>query len=613
MASVRAFRKCGPAGRILDCSFATSGDLKERFSTVTGCRSYGGKNASVNQVPPLENYNIFTSDLPLQTYTKTFSNKKNDIEAENVLSEIGKALGTKEYLEHGRLANAHPPLLKAYDRYGNRINEAEFHPSYHSLMKFAMENKIHCLPWSREEESEERPGSHVSRSALMYMLNQVESGVCCPISMTYAVVPVLREHMEAFPKDDYVQGWLSLLTHGSYDGRNIPSFEKNSVTFGMAMTEKQGGSDVQANVTYAIPLESGNQTGGREFVLHGHKWFCSAPMCDAFLTLAKVSNPESGSLGGDRVSCFLVPRWTPNGNRNRMDVMRLKEKMGNRSNASSEIEYNGAWAVMLGPEGRGVQTIIEMVHHTRLDCLVCSSSFMRQATSLAIHHATYRKVFGRLIIEQPIMQNVLADIALETEAAAILAFRVAQTFDSTNEREKKLGRIATAVAKYFICKKAPTLVYEAMECHGGNGYVEEAPLARLYREAPLPSIWEGSGNVICLDVLRAVRKDPGTIQILLEYLRDYSTTNETYTKSYLSLERDIKAMERDTIPSDIRSIVDRMAIVLQARLLLEHSPAFISECFVESRLSQNLRGMNYGTLPSSFNFPKIIRRASPNQ
>jgi putative acyl-CoA dehydrogenase len=433
----------------------------------------------VNQSPPLGDYNAFDSDQPL---IEAVSREAPAWVAEHC-RRFGAVVGSARVQELGFLANRYPPELKAFDRYGQRIDEVVYHPAYHELMTLALEHDCHAIAWRRQSE-----GGAAAHIALMYLLTQPEQGVCCPVTMTHAVVPALRQQPALAAE------WEPRILSNRYDPRFLPPAEKASVTFGMAMTEKQGGSDVRANTTQAVSL--GQPGAGQPYALTGHK-FCSAPMSDAFLTLAQT--PEG-------LSCFLVPRWRPDGTRNRFLIQRLKDKLGNRSNASSEIEYQDTFAVMVGEPGRGVSTIIEMVHQTRLDAATAPVGMMRQALLQALHHTRYRRAFGAPLIEQPLMRNVLADLALEVEAGTALVMRVARAFDQSagSERERLFARIATAVTKFWTNKRSAEFIYEAMECLGGSGYVEESILPRLYREAPVNSIWEGSGNVICCSTTRSI-------------------------------------------------------------------------------------------------------------
>jgi putative acyl-CoA dehydrogenase len=537
-----------------------------------------------NQPPPLHYYNLFKEDkVLLEGLTREGAQW-----AEERVSAFGELMGTPAMIELGFQANRNPPCLKTHDRYGNRIDEVEFHPAYHSLMKAAMKAELHALPWN-----EPKPGTHVARAALMYLMTQVEGGVLCPISMTFASLPSLRHQPEV------AREWEPRIRSNEYDQRFIPAQRKYSATIGMAMTEKQGGSDVRANTTIARPVGDGGS--GREYELTGHKWFCSAPMCDAFLTLAQTDRG---------LSCFLVPRWLPDGTRNRFFIQRLKDKLGNRSNASSEIEYNGTYALMIGKEGRGVATIIDMVSHTRLDCLISSAGLMRQAVAQATHHAAHRSAFGHLLADQPLMQNVLADLALESEAATLAMLRLARAYDESrdNESARPFARIATAVLKYWVCKRTPEHVYESLECHGGGGYVEESIMPRLYREAPLSSIWEGSGNVICLDILRAMEREPETLEMLLEELSLTRGADSRLDKFIDELRKDLSDLSNLEVTA--RIIAGRMAVALQASLLITNSPSFVADAFCASRL-ESVHGRTYGTLSPDTDFKAIIKRARP--
>lgn len=476
--------------------------------------------------------------------------------ARDEVRAFGNALGRDEVLELGRLANRFPPELKLFDRYGRRIDEVEFHPAYHRLMAIAMDAQVHARGWR-----DAKPGAQVARTALAYLMNQVESGVCCPMAMTCAIVPALRN------EPALAKRWEPRFTATDYDARAIPASEKRACTAGMAMTEKQGGSDVRANTTRAEPLDAARS----EFRLTGHKWFCSAPMSDAFLTLAYT---EAG------LTCFFVPRWTPDGQRNAIQLQRLKDKLGNRSNASSEIEYDGAWAQRVGPEGRGVATIIDMVQQTRLDCVLGSAGLLRQATLQAAHHARNRTAFQKKLIDQPAMRAVLADLVLEAEASTWLALRLGAAVEDPAQRA--LARVGTAIGKFWVCKRAPHAVYEAMECLGGAGYVEESALPRLYREAPVNSIWEGSGNVIALDVLRAFGREPESVAALEEELGAARGAYGAYDRALATTFAALS--DKEDAERRARFFAEKLALLLQASLLIRHAPGAIAEAFIAWRL-----------------------------
>jgi putative acyl-CoA dehydrogenase len=536
-----------------------------------------------NQPPPLRGYNMYLENPPLREAAR----REGADWAEQRLVELGAEAGG-EPLEWGRLANENPPVLKTHDRYGNRIDEVEFHPAWHWLMEMSVKHGTHALPWR-----EPRPGAHTARAALMLSGSAVESGHGCPISMTYACVPALRKQPEV------AEEWVPRLMSLSYDKRLVPPEEKSGALCGMAMTERQGGSDVRANTTLARPLNGGG--GGAEYELTGHKWFCSAPMCDVFLVLAQTD-------GG--LSCFLLPRFTPDGSRNRFHINRLKDKLGNRSNASSEIELDAAWARMVGEEGRGVPTIIEMVNHTRLDCVLGSAGLVRAAVAEATHHAAHRSAFGKLLIDQPLMQNVLADLCIESEAATLTAMRLARAYDESahDEEQALLKRLATAVSKYWICKSAVWVVGEALECLGGNGYVEESGMPRIFRETPLNSIWEGSGNVNALDVLRAMVRTPAAVDAFFGEVA-LGAGAEPRLDSYVgALKRDLSDL--DDIEFRARRVVERMAIALQASVLVRHGDPAVADAFCATRLAGD-HGRSLGTLPSGVDAARIVERHQP--
>ncbi len=542
--------------------------------------SYAETHEVLNQVPPLDGANLYRLDLPLQEWVRRYQSGW----AESRLDAYG-ALAGGPLMAAGFLANENRPVFRSHDRYGHRIDLVEFHPAYHELMRTAIEHGIPSLPWT-----DPQPGAHVARAALMYLHNQAEAGSSCPLTMTFASVPVLRLQPEI------AEQWLPRVLATEYDPRNVPVERKAGATLGMAMTEKQGGTDVRANTTRAHPIGAGGP--GQPYELVGHKWFCSAPMCDAFLTLAQT---DKG------LSCFLLPRHRPDGTRNAFYIQRLKNKLGNWSNASSEVEYRGALAWMIGEEGRGVPTIIEMVGMTRFDCMIGSSSLMRQALTQALHHCTHRHVGGRALIEQPLMRNVLADLALESEAALALTLRMGRALDNPHdEREVRFARLVTAVGKYWICKRAPEMIAEASECLGGAGYVEDTILPRLYREAPVNSIWEGSGNVQCLDVLRALSKEAGVLDTLFDELADGH--GDARLKAHI--ERLGMAL-RDTDDTQYRArqLTEDIAVALQAGLLLEAGNAAVSDAFIASRLEG--RGGGYGTLSRGLDIQAVLERSTP--
>ena len=535
-----------------------------------------------NQPPPLQGHNVFDANVPLVEAVE----REGAGWHVDALRELGRIAGG-EAAVWGAQANENPPELHTHDRYGNRIDEVEFHPAWHQLLTIAVGYAVHSLPWR-----EQRPGAHAARAAMMMTMSEAESGSGCPISMTYAAVPALRAQPEI------AADWTPMLTSTEYDPRLLPLSQKTGALCGMAMTEKQGGSDVRANTTYATPI--GPEGGGQPYELVGHKWFCSAPMSDAFLVLAQT---ERG------ISCFLLPRVLPDGQRNNFRIQRLKDKLGNRSNASSEVEFDRTFAIMIGEPGRGVPTIIEMVNHTRLDCVLGSTGLIRRATAEATHHANYRSAFGNRLIEQPLMKNVLADLCLESEAATITAMRLARAFDEadSSDQERSFKRVATAISKYWICKSATWHVAEALECLGGNGYVEASGMPRLYRESPLNSIWEGSGNVNCLDVLRAMGRDPSTFEAWLAEV-EISSGHPELDQFVGELKNDLS--DAGSIELRARSIVERMGIALQASLLLRHGDEAVAQTFCRTRLG-HAGGRAYGTLPPGTDFDRIIDRHLP--
>jgi len=538
---------------------------------------YAETHEVTNQVPPLEGSNLYLRDPPLQEWLRRYGSN-----AEAELEHYG-ALAGGPLMSAGFLANENKPIFKSHDRYGHRIDLVEFHPAYHQLMRTAIEHGLVAMPWDGSCKA-----GHVTRAGLYYLHAQAEIGSGCPLTMTFASVPALRLQSELAGL------WQPKILSRQYDPRNVPMSEKAGVTIGMAMTEKQGGTDVRANTTRAYPV--GTPGRGQAYELVGHKWFCSAPMCDAFLTLAQT---DKG------LTCFLLPRHRPDGERNQFYIQRLKNKLGNWSNASSEVEFRGALAWMVGEEGRGVPTIIEMVAMTRFDCMLGSSALMRQALTQAVHHCSYRKVGGQLLRDQPLMQNVLADLALESEAALALTLRMGRALDNSHdEREHKFARLVTAVGKYWICKRAPAMINEAAECMGGAGYIEDTILPRLYREAPVNSIWEGSGNVQCLDVLRALAKEPGVIEVLFDEL-DGGRGDERLAALVDRLKQNLDG--HDALAYRARQIAQDMALALQAKLLLASGNTLVAEAFIASRLGEG--GRVYGTLPRGIDAPALIARA----
>ncbi|MEO6509634.1 MAG: acyl-CoA dehydrogenase family protein [Nocardioides sp.] len=521
-----------------------------------------------NQAPPLVGHDVVTSDTALvEAVTRHAS-----AEVAQELSALGREAGSAEAREHGMLANAHQPELTTHDRYGNRVDEVVFHPSWHWLMTRGVGHGLQAAPWESDS-----PSAHVRRAAGFFAWSQTEPGHGCPISMTYAAVPALRVD------EQLAKEWTPALASTTYDPGIRPVSEKAGALAGMGMTEKQGGSDVRANVTEARPTG----TEG-EYTLHGHKWFTSAPMNDVFLMLAQA--PEG-------LSCFVVPRALPDGSRNRLDVVRLKDKLGNRSNASSEIELSGTLARRLGDEGRGVRTIIEMVAATRLDCVLGSASLMRHALAEASWHVAHRSAFGGLLADKPLMQNVIADLAVESEAATALAIRLAAAVDAADDpHEAALRRIALPLAKFWVCKRTPGFVAEALECLGGNGYVEDSGLPLLYREAPLNSVWEGSGNVNALDVLRALAREP---EVLAAWITEVGHARGADHRLDRAVDDTLALLgETGALEAGARRLAGRMAACLQGSLLVRFAPPEVADVFCGSRLGSSYDG-TYGALSAS--------------
>lgn len=529
----------------------------------------------VNQATPLVNRNLF-DDNPVLTETLAWTGAAW---VGDRAHRVGQVLGSAEAADWADDANRYPPVLHTHDRFGNRVDEIDFHPSWHRFMGLAVETGVHASPWR-----DPRPGAHAARAALFSMFAQIEPGHTCPISMTYSAVPALRAAPELSAE------WEPSITSNVYDPGLRPRQEKQGVLVGMAMTEKQGGSDVRANTTTATPTADGS------YLLRGHKWFCSAPMNDAFLVLAQAP-------GG--LSCFLLPRVLPDGTRNRFHIQRLKDKLGNKSNASGEPEFDDAVAFLVGEEGRGVRTIIEMVNHTRLDCVIGTTGGMRQSVTEAIWHTAHRSAFGARLIDQPLMTSVLADLALESEAATVTMMRLAAAYDDPAEADFR--RLATAVAKYWVCKRGAGHASEALECLGGNGYIEEGPMARRYREQPLMSIWEGSGNVICLDVLRALATRPQSGQAFLDEVELAAGADRRLDDHLLAVKKQLAAGPG---PAAARRLTEDLALALQGSLLVRHAPAAVADAFCASRLEPGA-GRNYGTLPDGVDTAAIVARHLP--
>jgi putative acyl-CoA dehydrogenase len=535
-----------------------------------------------NQPPPLAGYDVAAADVALLEGLR----REDAGWAEDGLHELGTLAGSEEAIAWGFEANRNEPELRTHDRFGNRIDEVAFHPSWHRLMETAIAHGLHGSPWR-----DPRPGAHVARYAGFYVWSQVESGHGCPISMTYASVPVLRR------RPDLAALAEPVLTSTIYEPTLRPLREKRGALCGMAMTEKQGGSDVRANTTRAEPFD------GDTYTLTGHKWFCSAPMSDAFLVLAQAA---------EGLTCFFLPRVLPDGTRNAFRIQRLKDKLGNRSNASSEIELESAIALRIGDEGRGVATIIEMVNHTRLDCIAGTASLMRQAFAQAAHHARHRRAFGALLADQPLMRNVLADLAIESEAATVLFLRLARAVDRAPDdpQEGAFARLGIAVGKYWVCKRGPVHTGEAMECLGGNGYVEESILPRLYREAPVNSIWEGSGNVNALDLLRALARQPASVDAYFAEVGLAAGADRRLDAAAEALRAHLRPGDPAEFEAGARRTVERLALVLQGALLVRHAPPAVADAFCASRLGGE-GGFAFGTLPPATDTRAILDRAWP--
>lgn len=535
-----------------------------------------------NQPPELGAYNVYESDPILPDAVSRHGAQW----AGDQLSEFGSIVGGPDVREWSRLANENLPVLHTHDRFGHRSDTVEFHPSWHSLMELSVRHGVHSI----HREPGARKGSHVTRAALMFIDGQMEQGHSCPISMTSSVTATLEL------QPDIVDELRPLLTSRHYDGSFAPIGEKTGILLGMGMTEKQGGSDVRANTTTAEPVGSGGPGG--EYLLTGHKWFMSAPMCDGFAVLAQAP-------GG--LSCFYVPRWTPEDEVNRFFIQRLKDKMGNRSNASSEVEFEEAWARMVGEEGRGVRTIIEMVNGTRLDCTIGSTAIMRQAVTQATHHVRHRSAFGGTLVDKPIMRAVIADLEIETEAATLLTMRLAETFDRSEDDASSnlLQRILIPVAKYWVTKRCSAVVVEALECLGGNGYVEESTMPRLFRESPLNAIWEGSGNVIALDLLRAMKREPEAVDV---FVAEIELAQGSDRRLDDAINRLRKTLSSAVPESDLRRLIETMAIVMEGSLVVRYGSHALADGFVTTRIEGDW-GNTFGTLPQSTETESLVAAA----
>jgi len=535
---------------------------------------------SGNQVPVLEDYNSFTTNDVLQQTLRAYGGSWISQQA----AAFGTFMGSHRMQEAGFLANKHPPVLNTHDRFGNRLDKVDYHPAYHEMMEVAIRHQVHSIAWTAKRE-----GAYLAHSALSYLKQQIDEGSSCPLTMTFAVVPSLKI------EPDIAKEWLPLVLSNEYDERFIPYGNKKGVTFGMAMTEPQGGSDVRANITFAQSIGHGH------YKITGRKWFCSAPMSDAFLVLAQT---DKG------LSCFLVPRFTADGVKNKLYFQRLKDKLGNKSNASGEVEFQEAWGRIIGEPGRGIANIMEMVRHTRLDCAVGSAATMQRAVAEAIHHCQHRSAFGKLLIAQPLMRNVLADLCLESAAATTLAMRLAKGFDDSlfNEEAMLFTRIATAVGKFWNTKRAVLVLGEALECIGGNGYVEESIMPRLYRDVPVNAIWEGSGNVQALDVLRAMHKEPRSAAAFVNYYEQAKGLDPLLDVHLHQLQQYMMKPEE----SKARIIVEKMALAIQAIELIRTAPPAMAQLFCESRLSAG-KHLTWGTLENDHILDEVIARVYTNR
>jgi len=542
-----------------------------------------------NMPPYLGDQDLWQNDIALQ---EGIAREAPGIATEQLI-KLGQLAGKEDTFYKAAVANRLSPELRAFDRHGMRINQVEYHPAYHDLMKMAIENQVSNFAWRQRQQSGSNTGAHAVHAALNYMMGQPEGGVTCPMAMAYAAVPSLKV------SERIASEWIPRLLTTEYDPRDIPITEKKAATLGMFMTEKQGGSDIRSNTTRAE--EIGASAGeGAEYELTGHKYFCSAPMSDAFLTLAYSSQG---------LSCFLMPRWKPDGERNTLMIQRLKDKLGNRGNASCEIELDRCWAVMLGQPGKGIKTIIDMVQANRFWCCSSSTALMRQGLVQALHHTRHRQAFQKRLVDQPLMKNLLCDLQLEVEASLMLTLRLGRAIDEadTSDGSAALARIGTAIGKYWICKRTPGHVIEALECLGGPGYIEDSMMPRLYRDAPLNNIWEGSGNVMCLDVLRAIEKEPATLPMLLAELDAAKGGHRQLDSAVTELRRHLQSGPLEALSA--RTITERLGVCLQAALLIRFAPNAISDAFCSARLA-SYQSTSYGCLPSDTNFKEILNRIS---
>ena len=559
--------------------------------------TYGQTHEVTNQAPPLECYNAMTTDASLVAALE----REGAAWHLDTLTHDGLALTQPDVLALADLANRHTPEHHPFSARGERIDAIEFHPAWHTLLSMLREQGLHSLPF---ETATPRPGSMAARAAGYFLHAQLESGSLCPLTMTFASIPVLQQEPALYAS------LREQLLSRRHDPRDIPlDAGKQSMMIGMGMTEKQGGSDVRSNRTRAVATRVGGRGG--EYRLIGHKWFFSAPQCDAHLVLARTGGTDESDDGKGPVSCFYVPRFAPDGSKNAVQIQQLKDKLGNRSNVSSEVEFLDAYGVMIGDEGRGVPTIIEMANFTRLDCVIGSAALMRAALIQAIHHARHRRVFGARLIDQPLMRNVLADLALESEAATVLFMRLAGAFEnSARPEERAWRRIVTPAAKFWVCKRALEFTGEAMEVWGGNGYVETGPMARFYREAPVNSIWEGSGNVMCLDVLRAFEREPDAARALFDSWQAVAGEHRVLGDALKTL---LAMLTGDpaTREASARGIAQHLVLTAQGILLAQHAPSDVAAAFIETRLGDARGSVNrvYGTLPATFDFNAVIERA----